>query len=369
MLYLVTGQPGTGKTSLGLDRAFKLQKEGRTIYAHGIKDLDYERAGFLRFPDDDPTRWQELPDGSVCLIDECYSAFPNRNPGSKVPEHVEPMARHRHRGFDFILLAQQGLQLDPFLRGLYESHEHLKIKYGNVVELRRWGSYQGNVNGLCSDKSTFVRPKYVFDFYTSTVLDTTKKRIPSWLKWVAIGIVVCVAVLGYLKYSTTKKMETMRSQHVAAGDVPSAALARSPAADPSAPRYDTPQDYAVAHLPRFGTMPWTAPVYDSRTITADPQLICASSLAGQGADGSHLEASCTCLTEQSTVYEVSEPECRRIARQGPVYNPYKQTQHAQVSAQPVQHLPPPAGVPTTASLSSPQINGYGDIGIQLKPGT
>ncbi|MBA0286107.1 hypothetical protein D7Y53_22695 [Stenotrophomonas maltophilia] len=30
------------------------------------------------------------------------------------------------RGFDFILIAQQGLQLDPLLRGLYEEHVHVR---------------------------------------------------------------------------------------------------------------------------------------------------------------------------------------------------------------------------------------------------
>ncbi len=37
-LYLVTGQPGHGKTAYALDKAFKFQKEGRAIYAHGVKD-------------------------------------------------------------------------------------------------------------------------------------------------------------------------------------------------------------------------------------------------------------------------------------------------------------------------------------------
>lgn len=65
-------------------------------------------------------------------------------------------------------------------------------------------------------------------------------------------------------------------------------------------------------------MPWTAPIYDERGVTADPQLI--------DAQGQHTEASCTCFTEQGTLYELSVPECRTIARRGPMYNPYRQTQ-------------------------------------------
>lgn len=41
------------------------------------------------------------------------------------------------------------------------------------------------------------------------------------------------------------------------------------------------------------------------------------------APGDDREASCTCLTEQGTKYDISQPECRTLARFVPVYNPYK----------------------------------------------
>lgn len=374
MLYLVTGQPGAGKTALGLDRAFKLQKEGRTVYAHGIKDLDYERAGFLPFPDNDPTRWQELPDGSVCIIDECYTAFPNRNASSKVPPHVEAMARHRHRGFDFILIAQQGLQLDPFLRGLYESHEHVKKKFGKWSELRRWSSYQGNVNGLCSDKSNWIRPDYVFTYYTSTVADTSKNRFPTWLRWTLGLAVVAVAITWGLKLNAEAKMDELRSEHgqrMPAADAPSAAGARPTAGQPAdAPRWETAGDYASAHLARFATMPWTAPVYDQRPVTADPLIVCASAAPGQLANGEHHDGGCSCMTEQGTAYEISEPECRRVARFGPPYNPYRAAsqQRAAVAAPPAYAPPATADRPVAARIAGAQMHGYGDLGIRSNPG-
>lgn len=372
MMYLITGQPGGGKTALALDRAFKLQKEGRAIYAHGIKDLDYERAGFLRFPDDDPTRWQELPDGSVCLIDECYSAFPNRNAASKVPAHVEPLARHRHRGFDFILIAQQGLQLDPFLRGLYESHEHVKKKFGKWSELRRWASYQGNVNGPCSDKSNWVRPDYVFTYYTSTVADTSKNRIPTWLRWTLALIALVVGITWYLKAQADARIEAGTVARTASGmpasDAPSVAGARPTQADPTAPKYETPGDYAEAHLARFATMPWTAPVYDQRPLTADPLIVCASAAPGQLANGEHHDGGCSCLTEQGTAYEISEPECRRVARFGPPYNPYRSANNAAAAAPPAYAPPPSIDRPATTRIAGSQVHGYGELGIRANPG-
>ncbi|QFQ33304.1 hypothetical protein M1M15_gp07 [Vibrio phage XacF13] len=53
-------------------------------------------------------------------------------------------------------------------------------------------------------------------------------------------------------------------------------------------------------------------------------LICMSSLAGTDAQGKHKEASCTCMTEQGTAYDLDQPQCRTIAKRGPVYNPYRE---------------------------------------------
>lgn len=323
-LYLVTGQPGHGKTAYGLDKAFQWKKEGRSIYIHGVKDFDYERAGFTYL--EDPTKWQDLPDGSVVLLDECYTVFPNRNPGSKVPDHVEAMARHRHRGFDFILIAQQGLQLDPFLRGLYEEHVHVRQTsiMKSKTKLKRWNQYQGNVQGACNDVVDWVRPKYVFDYYTSTTMITTRRTLPMWIRWIIVGLVFLGLVLFWIKHSYQSKITEYSAEmgvvtaELGAG---TAAHGGTPGAAGSAPKYATATDYAKAHLPRFATLPHTAPIFDERAPVAQPELYCMSSLPTPGDDR---EASCTCLTEQGTRYQISQPECRTLARHGPEYNPYKQ---------------------------------------------
>lgn len=92
-------------------------------------------------------------------------------------------------------------------------------------------------------------------------------------------------------------------------------------------------------------MPWTAPVFDERHVTADPALYCMSSRPGLDAQGQHSDFSCTCITEQSTIYAISDGECRRIARMGPVYNPYRQQQRQQ--DQPQQQSQAAATMPMT----------------------
>ena len=354
-LYLVTGQPGHGKTAYAIDRAFQMQKEGRTIYAHGIKDFDYERAGWKYL--DDPTQWEALPDGSVILLDECYTIFPNRNPGAKVPAHVDALARHRHRGFDFILIAQQGLQLDPFMRGLYEEHIHVRQTslMKSKTKLKRWNQYQANVQAACADVVDWVRPKYVFDYYTSTTLVTTKRNLPTWARNILIGLIILGLAGFYLYRNISEKLNPDTPASVAAisqGAGSHAALGGTPGvAGDSAPKWASAYDYAKDHLPRIGAMPWTAPVYDQRTVTVDPQIICMSSPGGNDAQGEYKPASCTCLTEQGTAYDLSQPECRTIARRGPAYNPYKTTQPVVAAAPPPAPRPAPAGAPSTSTVS------------------
>ncbi|PAM45963.1 zonular occludens toxin, partial [Acinetobacter baumannii] len=115
------------------------------------------------------------------------------------------------------------------------------------------------------------------------------------------------------------------------------------AAGAAAPRvYETTAQYATAHNPRIGTMPWTAPIYDQRAITTDPQVFCISSMEGLDGRGQRTEASCSCMTEQGTRYELSQPECRTLARNGPVYNPYKQQREFQQAAPAPEAMPVPA---------------------------
>jgi len=368
VIKLITGQPGHGKTAYALVCALKSKAEGRTVYAHGIKDLDYDKIGFQRL--EDPAKWQELPDGAVILLDECYTTFPNRPAGAKVPDHVEAMARHRHRGFDFLLIAQQGLQLDPFLRGLYEEHVHVRKKLGKMTKLLRWSQYQMNVKAHCADAQNWVRPNDVFQYYTSTVLDTSKLHFPMWAKLLVLSVAVLGLLLWYFAHRWNSKVsqasQTEDPVAMAAGLGPRGVSPRGTGPANSEPKWESKSAYAADHLARFNTAPWTAPVFDQRQVTADPELMCMSSNGGPDVDGKMREPSCTCLTEQGTFYEISEPECRRIARYGPVYNPYKQRQPQAASTpapEPQERLTSATGGIPGAVMSAPQISGYGDLTV------
>ena len=81
MIYLITGQPGHGKTLRAMQLALEFKGKGRDVYVSGVRGLKTAEAGFIDLPD--PTKWMDLPDGAVVVLDECYSAFPRRMPGAK----------------------------------------------------------------------------------------------------------------------------------------------------------------------------------------------------------------------------------------------------------------------------------------------
>lgn len=119
----------------------------------------------------------------------------------------------------------------------------------------------------------------------------------------------------------------------------------------------------------LATMPWTAPVFDNRTVTSDPQLICMSSMDGRDVAGDYREPGSTCLTEQGTRVEISRPECRKVARFGPQYNPYRQQrpepsrrEFGGVGGSPPTAMASVDAAPSPgATITAPQVTGYGDI--------
>ena len=84
-------------------------------------------------------------------------------------------------------------------------------------------------------------------------------------------------------------------------------------------------------------------------------------------EGKHQAGSCTCITEQGTAYDLSQPECRTLARYGPVYNPYRERHDNRPQMQPEQAQQPQqiagqGGAPTLeGSVIGKQIRALGSF--------
>ncbi|HDS1131672.1 TPA: hypothetical protein QDZ78_004477 [Stenotrophomonas maltophilia] len=361
-IELFTGQPGNGKTALMMERLVAEAKAAsRPIFAAGINGLSPGLATIL----DDPTRWNEIdptvegtcvcgieftpdgtpiprpphahtlvPDGSLIFVDEAWKYFGHLHNATnqKTPKHVLALSEHRHRGIDFVWTTQQPNQLYPFIRGLIGSHSHVVRRFGTkMIDVYRWGELNEEIKSSAkrdlAQRTTRLLPSQIYGQYKSAEVHTIKARIP--LKVLALPLMALVGLgLAYWAYTLLRPSavagvaDSKGTQSASADAAPAHAGSSSRKED--APRWPTAAAYAKDHLPRISTMPWTAPVFDDRQARSDPQLVCMSSMEGLDAQGVHQEASCRCLTEQGTAYELSQPECRTLARNGPVYNPYRE---------------------------------------------
>ncbi|SEP38060.1 zonular occludens toxin domain-containing protein [Rhodopseudomonas pseudopalustris] len=333
MIYWYTGQPGHGKTLHGIERLLEFKDQGRIVYACNIREFDYAKTGVLEMTPEQFRDWPNfLPDGAVALVDEAYEhgMLPKRPTGSKVPPHVEQLAKHRHKGLDFIFISQSpDKQCDQFVHDLIERHVHVRRRFGTkFVDLREFDKFEARAEKatpLVTKRRTL--PKRPMGMYKSTELDTTERRIP----WYVIALPVLAVAAVLMMYFAFGRMD----KRMNGGDSPAVggtAQAATPhdgapatAGGAAAPSPAQPlKDYVDKFLPRIPSQPWSAPVYDGAlSLPAEPpRIFCMSSLGGENGLGEQDKPSCTCVTEQGTRYELAdEPTCRMVARSGQ-YEPY-----------------------------------------------
>jgi hypothetical protein len=348
-IELFTGLPGNGKTAFMVEKLISESKKAeRPIIAAGIDGLAPGLAMIL----EDPKRWNDIdpdgfaacdcnaspelhahkvPNGSLIFIDEAWKWFGHLHDAARqaTPKHVLDLAEHRHRGIDFVWTTQAPNQIYPHARGLIARHTHVVRRFGTrFVDLFSWEELNEDVKSPAKRenamRATRALPNQVFDQYKSATQHTIKARLPLKLFVLPVAVVLAVGA-GWYAYNKLKPAaltERMSGQGQSSPQGEGGPDSQSPASKRTS--YATVDDYLRAHTPRIHAMPWTAPVYDGRDVTSDPQLICVKSGAGLDGNGDHKPAGCTCLTEQGTAYAMSRRDCEHNATKGPVYNPYKE---------------------------------------------
>lgn len=320
MIYWYTGQPGHGKTLHAIERLLEFKAQGRIVYACNIREFDYAKTGVLEMTPEQFKGWMEfLPDGAVALVDEAYEhgMLPKRPPGSQVPKHVEQLAKHRHRGLDFIFVSQSpDKQCDQFVHDLIERHVHVRRRFGTqFVALREFDRFEAQ-----AEKATPISvrrgklPKKVFGTYKSTELDTTERRIPWYYFAFGLGVPLALFLMYYTFGSMGSRLGNRELPPQVQGSVGAGNGATATVAAPAPPKEVTPEEYGQRFYPRIPSQPWSAPAYDQLTVpTTAPRVFCMSS--GYNAE------SCGCLTEQGTKYHMPIEICRVIAKEGQ-YEPF-----------------------------------------------
>ena len=332
MIYWWTGKPGAGKTLHAIDQLLKFKEQGRIVYACNVREFDYDKTGVLRMEPKDFRNWMEfLPDGAVALVDECYEhgMLPKMPASSTVPEHIRELAKHRHRGIDFIFVCQSpDKQCHTFVHDLIEWHTHVRRMFGtNVVQLRQFDRFEAHAEKampIAVKRGPLLRGKRSVGTYKSTEMDTTEKRVP----WYVYAFIVGVPVVGgymYWLFSTMgERLGGERSVDAPAVQAAAVAGDGASATAPATSRHATVDEYVATFRPRIASQPWSAPVYDQKLSVSSepPRLFCMFSQPGVEADGTYGENSrCTCVTEQGTRYLLELVTCMHVARYGQ-YEPY-----------------------------------------------
>lgn len=340
MIYLVTGSPGTGKTSLIvkwlLDNKWGLFKDEydvhRPLYTVGVEWVDKGRKLFrpteMSYEDFQTAPLEKhFPTGSVIIVDEASEAYPARSMTSKLPEYLDGLNKLRHHGFTLILMTQFPNMIDPFVLALVGKHVHIERKQVGQ-KLYEWNSVQRSFSERAFSVAyaeQYKPDKRTYDLYKSSTKHIKfKKSIGK--AWYALAILpFVIGGLYWFAFSSLQDLSGQQdesAQVVANDDGRTAAPQKSSVAEVQAP----PQNLVASDfVPTLPERPESAPIYNQvRKVVDFPQVVgCVAS-----------DDSCNCYTQQGTlVTEMEENQCRLWVEQRP-FNPYKTPEQREVS-QPV----------------------------------
>lgn len=331
MLHLISGANGAGKTLNTLKWVRERQlKENRPVCHNGRFEPvpGGELDGWKKI---DFANWQDEPDGTIFLIDECHNDLPIRPAGAAVPDAIKMLAEHRRRGFDFYLVTQHPQNVDSFVRRLIGPpgwHRHLKRSFGvDMVSVLEWPAVNPNCEKDGSGKTGSVTmqafPKEVYGWYKSASLHTGKKKLPAKL-WVFIACLLLIPLLIWLASSR------LLGKGEAKATAKPATEAQAVAQIPQVSQKLTADQYIDQRTARLKDFPHTAPAYDEVTKPAVAPYPAACIQMGK---------TCKCYTQQATLLQVSGDVCIQIVQQGFFVDWQQAQQHA---PQTQQQAPLPA---------------------------
>lgn len=323
MIYLTTGTPGSGKTLWSLYSIKKrVEAENRELEASGKprREVYYSGISDLRLPwveFDDATKWNELPPGSVIVIDECQRVFRPRGAASAVPEYIAAMETHRHKGYDIYLITQHPMLVDQNIRRLVGQHHHIVRKFGiSAATVHKWGSAHEITkrNLLEAERTTWPYSKEVFSYYKSSELHTHKAKLPKRVYFL-LAAPLLIAGLSWVAYekmiSVGKTPEQI--QHISGQQVDGRAVEAVKVMSPAEERVA----YFQAAAPRVPGVFHTAPKYDeiTRPVDAPFPSACLISKGFDRENGKYYEK-CGCIDQQGHRYQTDAATCKKIAING-----------------------------------------------------
>lgn len=331
MIYLITGTPGTGKTSyvlhMWLDNKNKIftYEDGtprplffnhidglnaRELKAHEVSD-DEIRSGSLK---------EILPEGAVLIVDECDYIYPLRGPKAP-PPYVQTLKELRHYGFTLILITQNAMMLDSYVRRLVATHWHIERR-ALGTKIYEFNSAQENLSETAlklAPSSPYKPDKRTFKLYKSASVHI-KHKTKLHIAFKVFPIIIIIA--GILIYRAlrpaydaveTATKDKPQVEAVEAGQIERALMPKNvtfASANFASQIGVRDEDF----IPRLPDHPETAPIYDNLRKPVNLQLVVACIKS---------EKSCNCYSEQATLIKVSRAYCESFLKNGKFDN-YRQ---------------------------------------------
>ena len=344
MIYLFTGNMGTGKTSRVVsmilnneDGLFKMKLEDgtevdRPLYFCHIDGLDKRKFNAHELTEEEimsaPLR-DIIPQGAVLIVDEAHYTYPVRAAGRPVPPYIQELTELRHHGHTVILMTQHPSQLDVFVRNLVSKHTHLERK---AVGMKQYSWYKcvtnldnpASVSGV--ESASWKPPKDAFKYYkSSSQHQKFKKNIPLAV-WALVAILGFMAWKGYNVYQIYKQGSGQSEEVQSVSD--SSASEQQAINETDQPK--SPQDInsnlkPEDFVPTLAEKPESKPIYDNVRQVKTFEYIAGCVEGGN--------SGCTCYSEQGTpLKEITKTMCKDYVRNGLPFNPYKdKTQTTQLT--------------------------------------
>lgn len=322
MISLITGLPGSGKTSLMVHMLMTRDDlKNRPLYVDGIPDL---KIPTQEIPEgQDMTTWHEwAPTGAVLVIDEAQRIFRPRPAGAKVPEYIQHLETHRHKGIDIFVLTQHPRLIDVNLRSLVGEHRNISRTMLGIKRVSYWQRCANpeSKNDVAEAKNSIFRTrKEAFGMYKSAEEhNKVKGAFSNWI-WFLPLLIGWVTYEAYsLNQSIGKRarpqdyaQESVQAASAASDAIPQDTYAfQNVAEHPN----QLPPLKASDFVASIDGQPWTAPIYDShnRNIQTMPYPVACVANADK----------CTCYTDQATpIRGIGKAQCLEWVEDG-IYNPY-----------------------------------------------
>lgn len=370
MIIYVTGAPGSGKTLWTMSTVAKRAKEeGREVYYYNIPNVNVPGQQWHELTKAQAMNPHDLPQGSIIVVDEAWELWPQAKAGSKVPEHIELFATHRHRGHDFFVMTQRTTSVHHFIRGLIGQHVHFERQFGlpraRRFEWQRLGNPSDKWDKDAASSSEFIYPKEVFNWYKSSDQHTVKVRLP-WFRLGGIAALVLVVLgAGWAAFSRMTSLgESARGTSEAVERLGELVESGNKATADKLAQLEAQLEgaaWSARFQPRVPGIPMSASFYDQEVRPASVPRISGC----YRIELNHVDR-CRCTTQQGSVIgEITHAQCLYYVRNG-WYDPLRPDEPEHMPGEGGQAradsgaaaAPPPIG--SSESHSGP-VSGLGSI--------